>query len=203
MVDIVAFKKHLLREYRKTPKLLRSFVKWSVIIAIALWGDIALLLLLGTLTASNLINWNTVISFLVVELLAATIAKLFKIGGPSEAEEKNQKIAFAASKAQFSHLLIVFISGEGYNNDYPYSHYRVVNTRTKLCYYVPSILEPLVEEETILNEIKKKNEKEWENYLNENRFIDKRKFPDNEELGVWTNEAPVQKEEALYRDYII
>lgn len=141
----------------------------------------------------------------MVELLAAAavIARLFRIGGQSETGIKNQKIAFAASKAQFLHLLIVSLVDEGHSDDYPYSHYRIVNTRTKLCYYVPSILESLVEEEGIFNEITLKNETKWNIYLKDNRIRDEKKFPTMEELGIWMNDNSVQKEGALYRDYIL
>lgn len=197
--------KRLLRYYRKkVPKWLRFILYWLGIVILASIGDLALLAFLSALTAQNLINWNTVVSFAVVEVLAAVIAKMFKIGAPSDAEEKNEKIRLAASRARFSHLQIVSLENEGYADDYPNSHYRIVNTRTKFCYWVPSYLESLVEEETIFqNEIVLKDETQWKNYLQDNGIRDKTKFPSSAELGIWTSETTQEKEEALYRDYII
>jgi hypothetical protein len=189
----------LSRFYRKKiPKPLRLIVKWGGFIVLAAIADFLILYIATVLTAANLIDWKTVLSFLVVEVLAAVFAKMFRIGEPSVTEEKNQKIALSASRAQFSHLLIISLGNEGHSDDYPDSHYRVVNTNAKVCYWVPAYLEPLVEEEDILNEIVLKDESKWENYLKENRIRDKRNFPSASEL-----EATLEKEEALYRNYVV
>ena len=194
------WRKRTYRKYRRMPKLARQIIKSIVFVVLATIADFLLLYILTVLTAANLIDWKVVVSFLVVEMLAAVFAKLFRIGGPSETEEKNQKIALSISRAQFSHLLVLSLENEGYNTDYPNSHYRVVNTKTRICYWMPTYLEPLVEEENVLNEIKLDNEEKLERYLKENKLRDANEFPDSSELGAQNRKC--YKRKHAYKIYI-
>jgi len=182
-VDVVEMRSAFSKEYwsriyrKQIPKLLRQIIKAIIFVVLAVIADFLLLYILTVLTAANLIDWKVVVSFLVVEVLAALFAKIFRIGGPSETEEKNQKIALSISLAKFSHLVILSIEDEGHSYNYPNSHFRIVNTKAKTCYWIPSFLKSLVEEEDILSELILEDETKWQNYISENGIEDKHEFP--------------------------
>ncbi|MGA2791249.1 MAG: hypothetical protein ABSF00_10845 [Candidatus Bathyarchaeia archaeon] len=128
------------RYYLKIPKWVRFAGRWAVILGLAIVGDYLIVVLLAVLTSSHLFDWNTFFSFGGVEVLAIALAKLLGIGEPSNAEKTYQRLQLAALTAELalSHarLEVLFPKDEPepFYPDYPYY---VVNTDTKVGYWIP------------------------------------------------------------------
>jgi hypothetical protein len=187
-MNMKELKRSFLRKYRRLPKLLRTLVYWAFFILVAGIGDYFLIYILASLTSQKLIDWRTVLSFLVVEVLAAVIAKLLKVGQESDSEQRYQRILMASSKAQlvpqFAHLQALYLESEEFGIEYPDSQSRIVNTKTKIGYWVPSYIDDLVQEE-IIQVIKFKEKAKLEEYLKNNNITTALHYPRDDELDIW------------------
>ena len=184
-------KKQMIGRWRNLPKLGRWVIRWIGILLAAIVFDYFLVVLLASLTSINVIDWRTVVSLVMVEVFAVVVAKLVGIGEPSDLERTYQTIRIAASKAQsipqFYHLRAISIENEGHSRSFPYSRYRIVNTRTKVCYWVPSYIDELIKEE-VVQETKLKDKLRMDEYMKTNNLKDESRYPKNDELSIWSTE---------------
>jgi hypothetical protein len=139
---------------RNLPEWFRGIFFWGVLIFFAIVGDIALLYILAILTASNLIEWKTVISFLAVEVLAAVVARMLGIGKESYEETLYRRLRLEEFKARmlprYAHLEVVLLKGEEEEYpEYPKSTYYIINIETRTAYWVRELYCTMMQDEII------------------------------------------------------
>jgi hypothetical protein len=143
---------------RNFPQWLRGIIYWVVLIFFAIVGDVALLYFLTILTAFNLIDWKTVISFLAVEVLAVVLARMMGIGRESDEEALYRGLRLEELKAamlpRYAHLEVVCLKGEEEEYpEYPKSQYYIINREKRSAYWVSPLYCSLMQDEIIKHRI--------------------------------------------------
>jgi hypothetical protein len=144
--------------YRKhVPKWVRIGLRTLAILPLAFAVDVGFIYLVASLTQLKLINWETVISFGAVEVLAVALAKILKIGEESEEEKRYRNLRSAVLRLQlvplYGRLLVVRTKFEETAPEYPESEYYVINTRTKIAYWADYEFDALVKEGILKEEV--------------------------------------------------
>jgi hypothetical protein len=179
--------------YRRRPRIVQQIAYWAFLTVSAIAGDIALLNLLSILTSLKLIDWNTVISFLAVEVLAAVVARLLGIGQESEEEKRYRRLRLAALIGglvpRYWHLQVLCLKGEENEYpEYPKSQYYILNTRTKFAYWADPFLCDLMQENAIKRQILPCSS-QLTDHLEKNKIKLEKRYSEGDELQVEEKQA--------------
>lgn len=158
-------------------------------VSIAIAIDYAILYALAFLTNLNLIDWRTVLSFLIAEMLLALLLKLFGFGEESEEAKRYRELRMAITKAKlsskFGHLEIHYVKDRK-ELLYPNESRFVVNTKTSKAYWIPKYLTTLDNEE-IINDVEHKSETILKEHMKENKITSFNRYPKGDELSLTTD----------------
>jgi hypothetical protein len=176
----------LVLAYRKTvPRRLRHAIIFAIQLVVLLFFAIAVLILVEQLTLVHILNWETIVSFGAVELLALALGKLFGIGEESEEQKRYRRLRLASMRMmlvpRYGHLLVVRTEVEETMPEYPESQYFVVNRDTKFAYRADPFIYDLVQDGIIAEQIYK-TDTELQAYLDKNGYKLNPRLPEGSEL---------------------
>jgi hypothetical protein len=162
-------------------------LRTAVILLVALAGEIVLFYFLSILTSSNLLNGQIVVSFGVVEVIAVALAKLLHIGEESDEEKEFRRLRMLSLaidlSLRFTHLEILFPKDEEPNTPYPESQYYVLNSITRIGYWVPPHIYDLYNHK-IVHGVQFNDFRELREYAEQHQIKLESRFPWEDELSL-------------------
>jgi hypothetical protein len=164
----------------------RNIIYQATILGLIVTVEIFLIFIAATLTSLRLIDWTIVVSFFVVELLAAIVARMLGVGRESEEEASYRRLHLASLKEglvpKYGHLEIVCLKGEDEEYpEYPKSVYYVINSDKQCAYWADRFLCDLMREGVMRREIFG-NSTLLEAYLAKGGYTIEKRYPERDEL---------------------
>ena len=128
------------------------------------------------------LDWNTVLSIVLADLPVGIVLWVIL----ERRESKNRKlldvVEVIRAKAEFSHLEVHYC--DAWNTaEYPYLNYFIVNTKTKLAFWVSDEVQDLVEEEIIRKPVSYRDLEELNRHFATNGFLPQHRYPEGDELS--------------------
>jgi len=132
-------------------------------------------------TELSKLDWNTIASIIFADIPVGLVLWFLL----ERTQSANRKLLDTVERVRaptlFSNLEIHY-SDEWENGEYPYLHYYVVNTKTKVAYQVTDELQDLIEERVIRKQPKYRDLAELTRYFEANKIILASAKPEGDDL---------------------